>query len=98
MSKIAETDFTIEWLVDKLELKFNVKAALKKWNCQQIGIGDGFASIIALVEFEWGSDAELPNSVVLKVKKIFHLNQITQLTVFSTDIAKYCFFSNWQPL
>lgn len=69
MSEIAEANCTIEWLTEKLRSKFKLEAELMKWNCKRIGYGDGFASVIVLVEFEWGSETELPNSVILKVKE-----------------------------
>ena len=70
MSKIPDTNFNIEWIIEKLQEKWDIKAELKNWESRRIGIGEGFASAIVLVEFEWKGNVELEKSVVLKVCKV----------------------------
>ena len=69
---ICETPFTINWLCDIVNKVGNGGKGgcthLLKWDCRQIGVGEGTLSSIFKVTFEWNENQlKRPTSVVLKV-------------------------------
>ena len=68
MEFIPDTQFTIEFVRNKILESEGGKGILKKWSAKHISVGQGFLSKIFKLKLEWEDNGRnLPTSVVLKV-------------------------------
>uniref|UniRef100_A0A914WAN8 CHK kinase-like domain-containing protein n=1 Tax=Plectus sambesii TaxID=2011161 RepID=A0A914WAN8_9BILA len=68
-NRLCDTDITLEWLVQTLEVALNETASTPSYIAERIGKGYGFMSDVLRVTFSWESET-FPSTVVLKITSI----------------------------
>jgi hypothetical protein len=82
------TDITLRWIEDKLQTSLHTSATFgANLTTEQIGIGQGFASVILRLVPDWiENNNKLPSAFVVKIPSTIATTKITSSDTFREQI------------